>query len=376
MTNCPVCQRDTSPVKIGGQLYCSVCGTIRLTETPAEAAPPRPVNLDLARRSRTNVLRPDAPPAPPAPPPAQLHHGTAAAALHQRTKTSRVLDLRNVDHTETPLPHRPTHITPAAPPRSTAQERHLARFTDRFERAKQISRSPHIDKFAGKRLPSPDPATHHQTVNEHMHATRHYEPAQAAGMPNLPAQAAANHAAMTRLIPHIPETPLPAPNASIHSPLQAPSFSGSSARNRTLATVTAVALMGGYIWLQNYPKLALQTASAKAGIKASLPGYLPSSYNLKNTNTGPGLVTLSFFSPSSSVPLTIAQSKTDWDSNSLLDNFIAKHTDDYATVQGQGLTIYLFNNNQAAWVNHGIKYAISGAEHLSREQILKIAYSL
>jgi hypothetical protein len=95
-----------------------------------------------------------------------------------------------------------------------------------------------------------------------------------------------------------------------------------------------------------------------------------------NTETTPGLVTLSFNSPSATETLKIAQAKTDWDSSSLLDNFIIKNTDDYTTVQGQGLTIYLWGNNQAAWVNHGVRYSIEGAARLSREQILKIAYSL
>ena len=134
--------------------------------------------------------------------------------------------------------------------------------------------------------------------------------------------------------------------------------------------------MGGYIWMSNYPKFALQNASNQAGLSASLPGYLPSSYTLSNTETRPGLVTLNFSSPSSTEPLKIAQHRTSWDSRSLLDNFVTRTTDDYSTVQSQGLTIYLFNNNQAAWVNRGIMYSIEGSSRLSREQILKIAYSL
>jgi hypothetical protein len=103
---------------------------------------------------------------------------------------------------------------------------------------------------------------------------------------------------------------------------------------------------------------------------------MPSSYTLAHTNTAPGLVTLQFKSPSASEPLKIAQARTNWDSSSLLDNYVIKNTDDYATVQGQGLTIYLFGHDKATWVNHGVHYSIEGAARLSREQILKIAYSL
>ena len=143
-----------------------------------------------------------------------------------------------------------------------------------------------------------------------------------------------------------------------------------------MAITAAVVIMAGYVWLQNYPKLAIQTANSKAGVTASLPAYIPSSYNLDRTDTAPGLVTLNFSSPSSPETLKIAQHRTSWDSTSLLDNFVVKNTDDYASVQGQGLTVYLFNNNEATWVNHGIWYSIEGASRLSREQILKIAYSL
>jgi hypothetical protein len=134
--------------------------------------------------------------------------------------------------------------------------------------------------------------------------------------------------------------------------------------------------MSGYIWLENYPKLALQSASTQAGLNASLPGYLPSSYNLADTQTRPGLVTLSFTSPSAGEILKIKQHRTSWDSHSLLDNYVAKQTDDYSTIHGQGLTLYVFGHNQVAWVNHGIWYSIEGAGRLSREQLLKIAYSL
>jgi hypothetical protein len=134
--------------------------------------------------------------------------------------------------------------------------------------------------------------------------------------------------------------------------------------------------MAGYVWFQNYPKLALENAGHKAGVAASLPGYIPSSYNLAHTDTHPGLVTLSFTSPSADAPLRITQARTTWDSSSLLDNYVVKNTDDYTAVQGQGLTIYLFGQNQATWVNKGIWFGIDGTGHLSREQILKLAYSL
>lgn len=370
MNNCPVCQRDTSPVKIGGQIYCSICGTPAPFQEKLVTDSPKRLSLDLSPRSHTAVNRPAATSSSPAVTPARDAHGSAAGDLHRRVKPSRVLDLREPSR-GTPAPEIltvPNH-TPAAPPSSTTHERHLAHFTDRLEKAKQISLSPQIGKFSGPRLES-RPAALSQAAAPAQRSEPEIE---------LPKLATTHHEAMTKL-------PLTEPvnTKTPHRPVRSgsrthswrPHLSLSPNTNRTLAIAAAVTIMSGYIWLQNYPKLALQNASNAAGIAASMPGYLPSSYNLKATSTSPGLVTLNFTSPSTSEALKIDQHRTTWDSSSLLDNFVAKNTDDYATVQGQGLTIYLFNNNQATWVNHGIWYSIAGAGRLSREQILKIAYSL
>jgi hypothetical protein len=340
MTDCPVCQRETPPIKIGGQIYCSVCGTA----TGATVAPRR-LSLDLSPRAHAAVARPAA----PAPQP----HGTSAAALHGRVKPSQVLDLRHAAPMK-PAVHHAAHDVPAAAPLSTTHERQLAHLNERLAKAKQVERSAHIGKFRTDHVTEPAP-----------------KPALLIPTTPLPAHVETQHAAMANL-----------PRAQVEP--AAPRVAGKPRRHlhltpqhgRALATVSAVALMSGYIWLQNYPKLALQNASNQAGLTATLPSYLPSSYSLNGTDTRPGLVTLSFKSPSATEPLKIAQHATTWDSSSLLDNFVARHTDDYSTVQSQGLTIFLFNNNQAAWVNHGIWYSIEGASRLSREQILKIAYSL
>ena len=367
MTNCPACQQDTSPVKIGGQLYCSECGTpVGVLAGPS--ASPKRISMDLTPRNRGQTQTK-----------ASTHstenlsahvQAAAAASLHRRVKPSRVLDLRGADKRNVAPPeiaHTPHHI-PATPPTATTHERHLAHFADRFEKAKKVPRSPLVNKFGGARLQPSDDAPAPDNV-----PTPAYEPVQ-----ELPQLAATHHAAMTRLVPAPENLPPNAPMSHLPTSSRSwrPHLGLSSNTNRTVTTVAAVAIMSGYIWVQNYPKFALQSANSQAGVAASLPSYLPSSYTLKHTDTSPGLVTLNFGSPSATEALKIEQHRTTWDSSSLLDNFVTKNTDDYSTVLGQGLTIYLFSNNQAAWVNHGIWYSIAGAGHLSREQILKIAYSL
>jgi hypothetical protein len=336
-----------------------------------------------------------------APQPASHAVPKPAAALHdRRVQSAHVIDLREggaiqlgatiSTHPMPPATHPPTH-SHAAMPNTAAHERHLQRFSDRFERARVHSRSEAISKFGTDRFGNiQDPEKMYDKFGNPTlatltsqnstaaattahHDSPHHSPlAPGSDLPEMPHLAATQHEAMTNL-----PKPLPPATPAI-SGIQntwRPNLKLSPHRN-TMATVAAIAIMASYIWLQNYPKLAIQSAGDKAGIAATLPGYLPSSYILDHTDSTPGLVTLNFTSPSISDTLKIEQHRTTWDNGSLLDNFVAKNADDYGTVQGQGLTIYLFNNNQATWVNHGIWYSIEGASRLSREQILKIAYSL
>ncbi len=310
----------------------------------------------------------------------------SAGDLHSRVKPAHVLDLRA---SEAPEPAKaekpvaaaivhPARHTPAPLPKSTAHERHEAEINGRLSQAKQYARSAQINKFAGQPAQSRLLGHRHEPVavgaSAAAAAVVSAAKIRSAG-PELPALAATHHEAMTRLAPPVAAAAETQPAAAF-KPAGRSHLALSPHSGRVLATAAAVVLMAGYVWVQNYPKLALQAASSKAGLAASLPGYVPSSYNLAHTDTAPGVVTLSFSSPSVAGLLKIAQTRTTWDSSSLLDNFVAKKADDYATVQAQGLTIYLFNNNQATWVNHGTWYSIEGAAKLSREQILKIAYSL
>ena len=120
-----------------------------------------------------------------------------------------------------------------------------------------------------------------------------------------------------------------------------------------------------------------QQAWAKAGISASMPGYVPQGYNLAgNIQASPGNVSYSLDSQGNK-KILISQSKTDWDSQALAENYVAPKADNYLALQAQGLTIYMLGNNQASWVDKGTWYRIespSGA--LTQDQVIKMATSL
>jgi hypothetical protein len=351
--NCSSCNRQIAPVTIGTGAYCPACGA-RIEPEGAVVAIVSPIvksmDIQLARRLPASTTQ------------TATRVQPAAQALHQRTKPSsgQVIDLRAAKR---PVPTTPMAavITPDAPKHQIA--RHTAAplvkpatrrtavvSTERLERAQSTPMAETISRF-------------HRRHNVPSDAAIRSSDKTAIGASDaVPARAVTQHEALTKILATTPAEPVDTLRTSN--------------RGKLAAGIAAVAILAGYVWVQNYPKLAIASAGNQAGISASLPGYVPSSYSLATTTTAPGIVTLQFASPNQSEPLTITQHRTAWDSSSLVDNYVSKVATDYSSIEGQGLTVYLFDQNNASWVNHGLWYSIAGTARLSRAQILKIAYSL
>ncbi len=202
-------------------------------------------------------------------------------------------------------------------------------------------------------------------------------PATASSREVLPNQVAAQVDSMKVQAETAPPPPTAPKSPALQQALKAAKRSVNTPKLLQLAAgIAAIGLMAGIVWVQNSPKLAFRNAANQAGIDASLPTYIPSSYHQAGpVSVSPGQITLSFNSPSVNQPLKISQQSSSWDANSLRDNYIAKQTENYLTVQGQGLTIYLYGD-QADWINHGVWYQLRGIASLDRQQVLKIVYGL
>ena len=143
------------------------------------------------------------------------------------------------------------------------------------------------------------------------------------------------------------------------------------------STAIAVLLLGAYFTYINMPALSTRIAASQAGINASYPNYQPSGYSLN----GPvayqqGSVIMKFAANGSNENFTLAQTRSEWDSSAVLENYIKpKSRDKYTTTTANGLTIYSYGTH-AAWVNAGILYTVDGNAELAPEQIQKIAASL
>ncbi|HET6622787.1 MAG TPA: DUF4367 domain-containing protein, partial [Candidatus Saccharimonadales bacterium] len=138
----------------------------------------------------------------------------------------------------------------------------------------------------------------------------------------------------------------------------------------------ALVLLAGYLTYLNMPSLSVRVAAAQSNVAATYPGYQPDGYHLD----GPvayetGEVELNFKANQGTAAFTVAQRNSTWNSQAVYDNYVAKQGQSYQINTRQGITIYTYGNN-AAWVNGGIFYTISGSAPLSNDQLLHIATSM
>jgi hypothetical protein len=72
---------------------------------------------------------------------------------------------------------------------------------------------------------------------------------------------------------------------------------------------------------------------------------------------------------------TITQEKSSLDSSSLIATELSATTPQSSQVNGK--TVYIYgNDNDALWVDHGMKFFIDDHANLNADQILRIAGSL
>lgn len=139
----------------------------------------------------------------------------------------------------------------------------------------------------------------------------------------------------------------------------------------------ALLMLAGYFTYLNMPNLSVRVAAAQAGFDATYPGYHPDGYSINGPVAyNEGWVSMKFAANGGTQAFTVKQEKSGWDSSALLANYVEPTSKGgYVPHSERGLTVYIFNNN-AAWVNDGVRYTIEGNAPLSSSQILNIAKSM
>lgn len=135
--------------------------------------------------------------------------------------------------------------------------------------------------------------------------------------------------------------------------------------------------LGGYFAYVRVPAVAIQVADNRAGFEGRLPSDVPSGFDFRGPiEASRGIITIRYLSNSDQRNFAITQKPTNWSSEALLSNFIIKSHLQYQTYHDKGLTIYIYNEGSATWVDRGIWYSLSGQSQLSSDQILSIASSM
>jgi hypothetical protein len=139
-----------------------------------------------------------------------------------------------------------------------------------------------------------------------------------------------------------------------------------------------VVVLGGFFAYQYVPNIAVRVASTRAGLDASLPSYQPSGFTFKAVDTSPGTVVISYSANGDDQrQFKIMQKNSDWDSQSLLSNYVTQESKNYQTFNENGKTIYMFADDNATWVSRGVWFVVEGGTaDLNSDQLLKIASSI
>lgn len=231
-----------------------------------------------------------------------------------------------------------------------------------------VAKSPLVHKFAPHPVASKPTPTSHDGVSHIVAAThRAHAAEQAKPVVARSSRELKDHLIATKLAEAQPNTHRPPKKSRLRTPARVSSV---------MAASFAIMLLGGYLSYINMPHLSVRVAAAQAGVSASYPGYTPSGYRFD----GPvaytdGQVSLAFAANGGTTGYRIVEKKTTWDSQAVLDNYVTTKAQDYAITASSGMTIYTFAGN-AAWVNNGTLYTISGDAPLSTPQIVHIAESL
>lgn len=146
---------------------------------------------------------------------------------------------------------------------------------------------------------------------------------------------------------------------------------------RVATASLALVLLAGFFAYQNIPNISMQIAANRAGFSAHMPGYTPAGFGASGpVQYGPGYVAVNFSSRSDEQQYKVVQRVSNWNSEALADNFLAENGKQYQTFEDKGRTIYVYDGNNATWVNGGIWYQIEGANNLKNDELISIASSM
>ncbi len=142
------------------------------------------------------------------------------------------------------------------------------------------------------------------------------------------------------------------------------------------AAVIAVLVLGGFVFYQNIANISVRMAATRAGLHASLPNYHPTGFSLKGPiHYANGELTVNFQSNSDNRAFQVKQQASSWNSETLLQAYVAKQQQPYQTYEDSGRTVYI-NNDGANLVSNNKWIQVKSDGSLSTQQLLNIVKSI
>lgn len=250
----------------------------------------------------------------------------------------------------------------------------------RFPRAGKIAKSKLISRFAKPVINDLKVPIKHAPLPVQAEPKKSFSPAEAAAQKVSNLEKSPKVADMT-----MHQAMIAKGQAHLNKPLKKASIHKRTAQKLRISPKTmnigisaiAAVLLAGYLGYQNAPGIALRIAASRAGITAQLPEYVPAGFSLNGQiNYKPGLITINYKSRSDQRSFKISQSRSNWDNQALLDNFIEKDQKLYQILQDSGRTIYIYDGSNATWLDKGIWYQVEGQSSLNSEQLIRLASSI
>ena len=273
-------------------------------------------------------------------------------------------------------------VTSSVKPGNVAgiQKRSLGQSHTRMQSAKQISRSPLVQKYGEtKQNSSVQRVASHHTVRQAPHQST----------PQQPHNVSSRTHESTRLSAAAKMIENSLAQATAHEHIEQPAAKhttrrkwlkklGVSSRAAALSSaVLAGVLLGGFFAVQNVPNLSMRVAAARAGFDARMPGYNPSGFSFNGPiNYRSGQVTVSFRSNTDDRRYDVVQRTSNWNSDSLLANYILEENKQYQTYVDRGRTLYIYDGSNATWVDDGVWYVVEGQSAMTTDQLVRLAASI
>lgn len=274
-------------------------------------------------------------------------------------------------------------MSPVSPQKQARPALHGQSEIARLQRAKEVSRSQLVTKFSDAvQKPIALPGDRSQSFD--IGITRRVQPLAVQPHPVAPVTAP-KAPAISAPLTHTQSVlarGLQNANSHLEKPVEPKTKHSRAGRKRSKlvsvgAASLAALLLGGFFAFQNVPNIAMRYAAARAGVRASLPGYRPSGFAVNNRiQYTPGAITVNFTSNTDDRQFTITQKSSNWNSETLMNNYVASTGSQVQTYEDKGRTIYLYGDSNATWVNGGVWYDITGASKLNSDQLIKIATSM